>query len=711
MEATANLAESGMMLEGTFGGAHVLFRAARIDEGLSRITEMRVEMLSTEEALDAPAMLGTRMRLTMNTDTGRRRFQGLVTAVDFMGTAEGYDLYGVEVRPWLWFLTRRKDNRIFQGQSTTDIFDIVCGDLGFTGFRMRLSGQVPVRDYCVQYAETDFAFLSRLLEEEGICYYFDHSGDEEELILADGMGGHDPVAGGSLPYTPRSRRTTLELGHVFEWFPRSQVVSGSVSLIDYDMLKPTADLTAMSAIPRGRHAHNGYERYEIDAFYSDAGRGEDLARTRMEAEAHAARRHIGVANAPDLGAGRSFTLTGAPRGGGDGDYLVIVATHHLRVGQDDRIEGALERLAAERRLVFPDDAGRYVCRFEAAPSDDPFRPPRVTPWPDLGGLHTAMVTGPRGEEIYTDQYGRIKVQFHWDRQGRRDEQTTCWIRTVVPWSGRGWGMFGVPRIGQEVVIQFERGNPDRPICTGMLYNDVTRHAFPFPDNQTMSGLRTNSTKGGGGAHELVFEDKKGDEYIRMISEKDYFRIIKNNATVSIGEEKKDPGDLTQTIHRHKTETIKTGNHVFAVQSGNQKITVARDHSTKIGGTSTTRIKGDTSYTVEMGDYAETIEMGSFSQKISMGDRSSEISMGNDSTKVSLGNITMDATAGHVTLTALQHITLKVGASSIKVSPTGVDIKGPMIKINGTGMVSVKAPFTEIKGTGLLVLKGSLTMIN
>ena len=693
-----------MVLEGSFGGAQVHFRAAEVVEGLSRITEMRVEFLTTEGGLDGPGMLGTRMRLTVATDTGTpRKFQGTIVGIDYLGTAEGFDLWGADVRPWLWFLTRCSDNRIFQGKSVTEIFTDVCSGRGFSDHLLRLSRTPGLREYCVQYGESDFAFLSRLMEEEGIYYYFDHAGDREELVLADGIGAHDPVAGGgTLEFKPRGRNTSVEGGHVFEWFPKGRVVSGAVALVDYDMLKPTADLSVKSAIPRGRHLHNKYERYEIDGRYGDVSQGEDRARVRMEGEAHRALRYQAAANAPDLGAGRTFTLRGEPKLGGNAEFLVIATRHHLRATDTGEAGGALETLAADRRLSFPEEHGRYICSLEAARTDEPFRPPQVTPWPDIGGLHTAVVTGPSGEEIYTDQHGRIKVQFHWDREGRRDENTTCWVRTVVPWSGRGWGMFGVPRIGQEVVIQFERGNPDRPICTGMLYNDATRHAFEFPGNKTLSGVRTNSSKGGGGFHELVFEDKKDGEYIRMISEKDYVQTIKNNATISIGEEKKDKGDLTQTIHRHKTETIKTGDHIFRVQGGNQKIDIARNHTETVGGTSDTKIRGDTTVTVEEGDFTETT---------SMGNRTREVKMGNDDTTVSMGNVTIDATMGKVTITALQEITLKVGQSSIKVSQMGVDIQGMMVKVDGKGMVNVKAPMTDIKGTALLVLKGGLTMIN
>ena len=704
MEATADLSETGIVLHGSFGGAQVHFRGAHVHEGLSRITEIRIEFLTTEGRLDAPAMLGTRMRLTMNTDTGTpRKFQGTVVGIDYLGSADGFDLYGVDVRPWLWFLTRSSDNRIFQDQSVTEIFDTVCADRGFSDHRSRLSSSYDTREYCVQYGETDFAFLSRLMEEEGIYYYFDHSGDREELILADGVGSHDPVAGGGrLEFKARTRNSTLEVGHVFEWFTRGRMITGSHSLFDYDMTKPSTDLKVTSSVPSGKPGRTQYERYEIDGHFTEVGQGEDFARIRMEGEAHRAIRYSAAANAPDLGAGRTFTLCDEPKLGRDADFLVISASHFLRAGGESEGSGALEVLATERRLAFPDYTGRYICNMVAASTDEPFRPPRDTPWPHVTGLHSAVVTGPSGEEIYTDQYGRIKVQFHWDREGSKDENTTCWVRTVVPWSGRGWGMFAVPRIGQEVVIQFERGNPDRPICTGMLYNDARRHAFDFPANKTMSGVRTESSKGGKGNHEFVFEDKKDAEYIRMISEKDYFQIIKNNATVSIGQDKKDKGDLTQTIHRHKTETLKTGDHTFTVESGSQKIKIARNHDETVGGTSDTKITGNTTLTVEQGNYTETIETGN---------RKRDVKMGNDDTTVSLGNITIDAKAGKITITALQEIVLKVGKSSVKVSQMGGDIEGMFVNTKADVMATTKAIMTDIKGNGMLILKGGMTMIN
>lgn len=694
MRPSADFEKIGVAIVGTFGRSTVHFRAARIVEELSTITEIRAEFLTTDREFDAERLLGTRMRLLMKTDFGPRQFQGTCIAVEYLGSSEGFGLYAVDIRPWLWFLTRSSDTRIFQGKSTIEIFDDVCSDLGFSDHLKRLSGSYSAREYCVQYNETDFNFVSRLMEGDGITYYFDHKGESEEMVLADGIGSHDMLPGGGiLPFRAYDRNSRIEAPHVFEWSKKGRVVSGKVSLVDYDMKKPNTDLKVSSSIRKGMHPHGNYERYEVNATYSQVQAGENSARIRMEREAHLAQRFVCAANAPWLGAGSTFTLINAPSMRDNGTYLVLAATHHLRSTGGPGADLEMLSPTLPSPLSYPHDSGRYVCTMEVAKSTEPFRPPSRASSPLITGVLTAVVTGPSGEEIYTDEYGRIKVQFHWDREGQNDENTTCWVRTVVPWSGRGWGMFGIPRIGQEVVVEFERGNPNRPIVTGMVYNAATKPPFDFPANATMSGLRTNSSKGGGGYHELVFEDSKDEEYVRMISEKDYFLKIKNNAEITVGMEKKDAGDLTQTIYRHKTETLKTGNYTFAIEKGSRKVKISDNHTEAIGGKSDTKITGDTSLKITQGDFSETIDMGSYTTEVKMGD------------------ISVTAAMGKIDMEALQSITLKVGGSSIKIDPTGVTIKGMMIKIEADAMISAKAPMSDIKGDGLLILKGGLTMIN
>lgn len=704
------IADGSIKLEGSYKSDSVYFVAARVVEALSTLTETRLEFASADGMLDPADILGTRMTIKMDEKANLRKFHGVCIAIEYLGTTRGYTQYAADLRPWTWFLTRSSDNRIFQNQTAPDIIAAVFSGLGFSGFRTEFSKTYAARDYCVQYGETNFDFISRLMEEEGIYYYFKHGGETEELVLADAIGSHSPISHTpTLDFIPRSKNTPAAAGHVFEWSPKMQVVSGKVSLVDYDMVKPRADLRVASSIARGKHAHKDYEIYETDAHYATSAEGDDAARVRMERLAHGAERYLAAGTAPAVSVGSLVTIKNVPEpgknvpeAGKQSEFLILAATHHLRIEPDLLPQGELDGLKTVPRLTYPESSGLYVSQFETAAKTQQFRPPKVTPWPDLAGLHTAVVTGPEGDEIHTDKYGRIKVMFRWDRKGKEDEKTSCWVRTVLPWTGKGWGMYGVPRIGQEVVIQFERGNPDRPICTGMLYNEINQTPVALPANMTQSGVKTNSTKGGAGFNELMFEDKQDAEFVRLQSEKDFVQIIKNNATITIGLEKKDKGDLTQTIHGSKTETVKTGDHSFKIENGSQTIDIEKDHTETINGKSSTTVKGNVTIEVQDGNLSETIKSGNYKR---------EVSSGNDATKLGSGNYTIDASGGKITLTAAQEITLEVGGNSIKIGPAGIDIKGTIVKIEGSAMAEVKSLLTTVKGEGMLTLKGGITMIN
>lgn len=694
-------------LQGDFRSKEVYITAARIDEGLSRLTETVIEFITTDRALDPADILGTRVCAKLKTDRGKERsFPGICTAIETLGLSKGYHHFVIEVRPWTWFLTRASDSRIFQNQTTPDIVKAVCGDMGFHDVRLRLSGDYKPREYCVQYGETNFAFISRLMEEEGIYYYFDAPGSMETLVLADGLGSHDPVPETpSLTYKPRPDTARRMAEQLFEWTEKKRVVSGKVSLVDFDMNKPEAVQTGKSEIQKGKHGHKSYERYEMSGRFLTTAIGDGAARVMMEAEAHAADRWVAAGNARTLQAGTTLTVKDLPRGKASDDFLILSATHYLQVDAASNDLKDVEGLQAAARIVFPPHSGTYLCQFEVAQKAEQFRPPCVTPWPDLHGMHTAIVTGPKGDEIHTDELGRIKVQFHWDRQGKKDEKTTCWVRTLMPWSGKGWGSFAVPRIGQEVAIQFERGNPDRPLCVGMLYNGTHPWPVEMPGNMTQSGLRTNSTpKGGTGGHEMIFEDKKDAEFIRMVSEKDYMQTIANDATVVIGVDGHDKfknGDLTQTVHRHKTETLTTGDHTFTVKDGNQTVSIKKDHTATVEGKSTTTVTGDTALTVKSGNLTE---------KVTQGKRTTEI-FDDDTTTVKLGNVKIDAKLGKIEMSAMESITLKVGGNSVKIDQTGITVKGMTVKVEGSLLTEVKGLITKVEASAMLTAKGAITMIN
>lgn len=687
--------DSLVWMSGSYQAKDVLLKRGIVREALSTLTETTVEFQSKNKAIKLDQFIGRTMNLHVIAEDGReRQHSGLCISVENLGFHDGYGHYVAEVRPWAWLLTRSQNCRIFQEKTAVQVIEEVLGDHGFSDFQKKLSDSYEVRDYCVQYRETDFAFISRLMEEEGIYYYFESATDKtEKMILCDGIGGHAQVPGdATLRYHARDNTDRRREDHVAEWAQEEILTRGKVTLNDFDFLSPTADLTVANAIKKGTHGHATHEVYDYPGHYrKDTGLGNKRARVRMEAEAVRHKRWRGAASVRTMGTGYTFKLKDHPDPAANDEYLVTNAVHYLQVDTDFK-QTDLRHDLKPANVDFPEEmAGdAYACTFGAIPKKEPFRAPLITPWPEIPGMHTAIVVGKSGEEIWTDEYGRIKVQFHWDRVGKKDDKSSCWVRVVTPWSGKGWGMVAVPRMGQEVVIQFEEGDPDRPICTGMLYNKDTMPPYNYPGDQTQLGLKTNSSKGGGGYNELMFEDKKGSELMRVQAQKDHQMLIKNKSVVTIGQDKVDAGahdedgSLSQVVRNHVTQTIQEGDHYVTIEKGDEEYKIET-------GSQLLEIKKDKTQKIE-GKHTKTIT-------------------GNDATTVKTGNMTVDVKSGKITMTAAIEILLKVGGSSVKIDNSGVTIKGPLIKIQADGMAEVKSPVTTVKGDAVLTLKGGVTLIN
>jgi len=682
-----------LRMKGPLPPEQMQFKAARVREGLSELTETTVEFMSTDLKLDLGRVVGQKITLEVqDADGGWREFVGTCVEAEALGLYQGKGLYTLQVRPWLWFLTRTSDNRIFQDLGVPDIAQKIFNEMGFADFDMKATG-TGTRVYCVQHRETDFAFLSRLFEEEGIYYWSEARGGKDVLVIADDMGAHKPVPGAAqIAFEWREAEYRRKTDHIFEWQESERVTSGKVSLTDYDFEAPKSDLKAMKAIPRGSHGHKDYELYDYPGPHRKTALGDQYARIRMEAEAARHATSGGVGNVRTLGVGMTFTLKEHPTASVNAEYLVTRAEHWLQIDTDYEDEDTKGQILPGRLDFGDDNPDTYRCIFTVQPKAVPYRTQRKTPWPRVPSLLLATVTGPGGEEIYPDKYGRIKVQFPWDREGRRDENTTCWIRTVMPWTGKAWGFVAIPRIGQEVVIQFEDGDPDRPVCTGMLYNADTMPPYTLPANMTQSGIKTRSSKGGGADnyHELLFEDKIGEEFIRFHSEKDYFQTVENDAVIEIGLVKQDKGDLTQTIHRHKTETVKTGDKTLTVETGSEFRTIATDKVEDIGVNDSLTVGSD-----------RTMDIGAKLTESVGSDMALSVSGKREVTVT--GNIT-ESSAGAIDISAATEIKLSVGGSSITIDNTGVTIEAPMVTITGQSM-------TKVEGSASLILKGGVVMIN
>ncbi|MEX0337406.1 MAG: type VI secretion system Vgr family protein [Arenibacterium sp.] len=702
---------------------------ATIQEAFGEITEMTVEFV-TKGPITMKDLVGQNMSIKMEAEGGFRYFGGVCTSVERVGEKQmedGVDVgYVAEIRPWLWMLTRASNNRIFQEKTVVQIIEEVFGDHGFADFQKKLNATYEERLYCVQFGETDYAFISRLMEEEGIYHFWDNSANDSaisKLILCDDKSSsHVNTPGMSTIKFTGSGGAGINLDHsVTDWTSAENVIPGKVTLNDYDMLTPTVSHQVVTeTIAVMDHSHKTYELYQYPANYrKDTARGNRLAEVLMEAQETDFMVRHGATTSRNLAIGHKFTLEDAPEGE-DGDYLVIAATHYIRPSISQR-QDHNQLIRDRRNLQYPEEMEGmdYQCRFKAISTEIQYRSKCKTPWPSMTGIHSAHVVGPSGEEIYTDEHGRIKVQFPWDRVGQNDENSTCWIRVATPWSGKDWGMVAIPRIDQEVIVQFENGNPDRPVVTGMLWNEDTKPAFPYPDKPTELGIRTNSSKGGGGYNELMFDDLKDEELMRVQAQKDHQFLIKNKSVVTIGLDEIDAGahdedgSLSEVIRNHVTRTIKEGDHYFTMEEGNEEYIIDTGTQTiEIEGDKTETIRtGNHIHTVQTGNMETTVETGNHETTIDTGNMTTTVSTGHHETTVSTGNHTLDISTGKSETEALQSIEFKVGSNSIKIDQMGVTIKGMMIKIEGTAMAEMKSPMTTVKGDGMLTLKGGITMIN
>ena len=695
MSLKAILENRLLQMKGPLPATTLFLKSAKVVEGLSKVTEITVEFLSPDRALDLTKLVGKPISVNLKAENDAvREFAGTCVEAQYLGLYQGYGLYTAELRPWLWFMTRARNNRIFQDLKVIDIIKKVFGDHGFSDFDDKTSRSFEPRVYTVQYRETDFDFLARLMQEEGVYYYVTAKDGKDQLVIGDGTGAHPAIEGRSeLDFHYREPKYRRRKDHVYEWQGSEGVTTGKVTLSDYNFEKPKADLKTVNTIVKGQHSHKSYENYTYPGRYRETALGDIYARIKMEQVACEQKTRKAVGNVRTLAAGATFKLQGHPRNAENGDYMITQATHWLQIETDYEDDETTANLLPGRLVFAPENKDTYRCHFEVIPKDVPYRAPFETPWPEIAGILIARVTGPAGDEIFTDKYGRIKVQFPWDRDGKNDDKTTCFVRAVTPWAGKNWGFIAIPRIGQEVTIQFEDGNPDRPICTGMLQNADNMPPYELPGKMTQSGIKTRSTKGGGETNynELVFEDKKGEEYIRFHAEKNYYQTVENDAIIRIGLDKKDKGDLTQTIHRHKTETLKTGDHTFTVEDGNEIRKIKKDKTETIEGLSTLTVTKDVSRTFKANETNEVT-----------GDVSHTIKK-TQTTKVTK-DITITSDTGSITIEAMTEIKLVVGKNSITIDQMGVTIDAVMVK------VAAKTT-AEVQAMAMLTLKGLMTMIN
>jgi len=719
----ATQADRQLELTTNLGADVLLLRRMTGVERLGQAFEYRLELLSTDPGIDFSAILGERVsaRLSLADSEDKRFFNGVVTDFEQMDSIDQrYARYEMTLRPWLWFLTRTSDCRIFQEQTVPEIVAAVFQELGFSDFEERLTGTYSKREYCVQYRETDFDFVSRLLEEEGIYYFFEHEEDLHRMILADDNHGLDSL--GSIQYSFDANRGKGQPERIFGWRLQQQLQPGKYALNDYDFEAPKKSLLSPSAQERS-HAGAEYEIYDYPGRYLVSGDGEHYSRRRIEELQARFERVTASSNARSLRVGALFDLSQHPREDQNKTFLVTDIEYELASNEFEMGSGATA-------------AQTYACRITALDARQPFRPERITPRPVVRGPQTAVVTGPSGDEIHTDEHGRVKCQFHWDRYGKRDENSSCWIRVSQAWAGKEWGAMALPRIGQEVIVDFLEGDPDRPIITGRVYNGEQKPPYTLPANKTQSGIKTRSTPNGGAdnRNEIRFEDKKGEEQLFIHAERDRDIEVKNDETHGVGKDRTKTigGDETSHIKGKRTETVDKDETITV--TGNRKKTVVQDETTTITGNQTHTVTGNQTNTIVgnqthtiTGNKTETIT-GASTQTVT-GPITITTPATMTVTTPTFNVVTANQTELHVAdnwygVTDASAYVASFNARGFDSSIFGVSHTGKAVEINTIGVrfeakavdcsndgVSLKTAGTKIKNGGIAIVNFGLSLWN
>jgi type VI secretion system secreted protein VgrG len=731
-------------------------------EGLSSLFRFELSLFSEDHNIAFTNIIGKSVTISIMLADGDKRFiNGIVSRFsqgrggDEAGGDPHFSFYTATIVPWLWLLTRTTDSRIFQNLSAPDIVEKIFREKDFSDFKILLQGSYEKRDYCVQYRETDFNFVSRLLEEEGIFYFFEHEDGKHTLVLADRPQGHKPCPNQNSARYEISAGGWLEEDTITALKWSQEIMAGKYTLNDYNFKTPSADLNV--EVPSSQHIGPGErEFYDYPGLYTKRSSGDSLSNIRMQEEEAQITSLTGSSSCRAFASGYRFLLQ---------DY------YRQDMNDKEYVLTSIQHQASQGGGYVSQDAGyefNYQNDFNCMPFDVPYRPPRNTLRPLVHGTQTAIVVGPAGEEIYTDEHGRIKVQFHWDREGKNDDKSSCWMRVGQLWAAGGWGALFIPRIGQEVIVDFLEGDPDRPIVIGCVYHGTNKPPYSLPADKTKSTIKSNSSLGGGGFNEFRFEDKKGREEIFLHGQKDWTILIEHDKNQTVG------NDETLSVGRNRDKTV--GVNQSETIGVNKTIAVGANHTETIGGNMTQTVslaKAETiilakaltigaGYQVSVGAAMnETIgaakmeEIGA-AKVVAVGLNSSEAvgvnksitvgsnlkeSVGKNQTVSIAKNLSENIGGKHteevtkeyslhakkVTIVADDMIELETGQAKIVMKKSGdIKISGKKIEISATQEIKMdamkitseaqttsitKGAMVTVEASGINTIKGSLVKIN
>ncbi|MGE0761020.1 MAG: type VI secretion system Vgr family protein [Pirellulaceae bacterium] len=600
-------------------------------EEMSRLFHFHLDLISDRADIEAKEIVGKNVTFSVERADGSvRYFNGFVSRFAAGDEEDGRRNYRAEVVPWLWFLTRTADCRIFQQMKVGDIVQQIFSELGFTDFDVSL--QLPHKqwEYCVQYRETDFNFVSRLMEQEGMFYYFRHENGKHTLVLSDHKGSYGECPEGQVDFPPTVGQMQIT-DHITRWEHQYEFCTGKWAQTDYNFETPSTSLLTKTGSVVQLPGIDKFEYFDFPGEYRQKSEGEAETKVRMEE----------IESAFDVVTGQSACKTFAPgcqfkvgvhrSATEEGKTFVLTSVAHQ----------AREAMAYEtgpRPTSGPDYANSFTC----IPAAVVFRPARITPKPVVSGLQTAIIVGPAGEEIYVDKYGRVKVQFHWDRLGQKDENSSCWIRVSQTNAEKGFGAMHIPRVGTEVIVSFLEGDPDQPLIVGRVYHAENMPPYGLPDSKSISGIKSKTYKGGG-YNEMIMDDSPGKELVRIHAQKNM---------------------STKVLH-------------------DQDLTVVNDRTVTVTGKLTESITKDTKITIVSGTYTHSVAANSASYTVK--GNIDEAYLSNQTTKVA-GQIHIDS-GKDILISAKDKITLVVGQSQLQMDSAGnIALAGVSVKIIGSDLV-------------------------
>jgi type VI secretion system secreted protein VgrG len=659
----------------TVEGCDEELRVVRFDgrEAISSLFEFRLEIAASDE-LELEKLVGKPAHLTIEGLAGERQVHGFVCQAEYVGDSRRYALYELTLVPWIWRLQQRSNSRIYQGKTTPEILELVLKASGLPRkqLRLELHGAFAPRDYCTQYGETDLDFISRLMEAEGIIYFFEHEEDAHVLVLTN-SGDCRPPPDGPVELTWGPPEGIVHPGEHLTRLRLSELMRPTrVSLRDMNLHQPDLALETSAGGDGER------EVYEYPGSYQDRQWGEKQAKLRLEALQATRRRGFGTSDSPRLVPGFTFKLTGHPRDGVDGEYRLLAVTHR-----------------GEQPQVLDEDAAgefHYSNELECMGSKLPYRAPRITPRPTVRGVQTATVVGP--EDVHVDEHGRVQVMFHWDRKEPSADgigRWSCWIRVSQAWAGAAYGAMFLPRVGHEVIVDFIEGDPDRPLITGRIHTGFNGPPYPLPDQKTKSSIKSETTPGGGGSNELRFEDAKGSEELylhaqrdmNVLVENDKGQTIKHDHTLEVGHDESYTiqNDHTLAVNHDQTATIR-GNQSLTV-GGDRTIDVGKAHTESIGADMKLDVRGNLNETVLQG---KTVRV---TQNMTETAGQNIVLQAGKNLNVSTGTNVNISSSGSTRVVAGSSMSLSCGPTTITIDSNGVSIqtsgtvtvKGAAIKLN------------------------------